>query len=192
MKYFFFVFAFLFSLLSRAENAGVDSLRFYLLNPEMRFERDGSQELVDRKPLNIAFEYSRKKISLALEYSRFQEDTGNLTSALQRIHQDYLLWLKYRFWDYTDREFTADIFAGGGAGAYEESVTTSLLGNSRTDRSGLKFLSGLVAGGEIVRKVSGNFSLLVGLDGRALISSDFDPNPIWSAVLRFGLQFTIN
>lgn len=191
MKFFTLIFSLIFSLVSHAQDAVTDTARVYIVNPEIRFERDSSQEIAAQNPLGFALEYKRNDVGLALEYARFQENSGNATSSLERIHQDYLLWLKFHFFGFTNREVQLSLFAGPGVGTYQESVNTSFMGASRTDHGGYKFMSGLVAGGELVRIVNQSFSILMALEGRALISSEFEPNPILSGVLRFGVQIPV-
>lgn len=192
MKIFLLIFSMLFPLLSSAQpGTSGSSVRTYLFNPEMRFERDGSQEIIDRKPLNFAVGYNRNDFSFALEYSRFEESSGNSTSSLDRIHQDFLLWMKLYFLPYSLSEFKFNWVAGAGAGAFQESVTSSFMGSSRTDNGGNKFLSGLMVGWEGILKGNQYFSALISVEGRALVSSEFEPNPVWSSVLRFGILFPL-
>ncbi|WP_374075450.1 hypothetical protein [Bdellovibrio bacteriovorus] len=170
-----------------------NSLKIFLLNPEMRYERADSQEMVDRKPLNFAVALQMRKISVLMEYARFEEDTGNGTSSLERTHQDVVMWGRYHFFNGTngDQSVESTLFAGAGAGLYEDEVTTNLMGQSRTDKSNTKFMSGVVAGGEVSVNVTKDFGVLAALEGRALFASDFDPNPVWSAVLRLGFQLSL-
>lgn len=188
MRFVLLVFALFFSLASHAQYAAKDTFRVYILNPEMRFERDGSQDVVDRKPLNFALGYKRQNIGLALEYARFKENSGNETSSFERVHQDFLLWMKFHFLGTLDREINMSLFAGPGAGFYQENVTTSFMGQERSDGGGSKFVAGFVAGGEFVRAVNQDFAVLAGLEARAFISSEFESNYILGAVLRFGIQ----
>lgn len=193
MKFLFLIFSLLFSLLSHAQRGtSISSMRAYILNPEMRFERDGSQEVIDRKPLNFAVGYKRNNFSFALEYSRFEESSGNQTSSLDRIHQDFLFWLKLHFLPYSFREFNSNLFVGPGGGVFQESVTSSFMGESRTDNGGNKFVSGLMVGWEVIVKGNQYFSALMSVEGRALVSSEFEPNPVWSSVFRFGVLFPLN
>lgn len=170
-----------------------NSLKVFLLNPEMRYERGDSQEIVDRKPLNFAVALQMRKVSVLMEYARFEEETGNGTSSLERTHQDVVMWGRYHFFNGTngDRRVESTLFAGVGAGVYEEEVSTTLMGEVRTDKSNPKFMSGIVVGGEVSLSLTKDFGLLAGLEGRALFASDFDPNPVWSAALRLGFQLPL-
>lgn len=188
MKFFYMIFGIFFSVVVHAQNTALNTARIFVMNPEMRFERADSQEILDRKPLNFSVAYKRINLSVGLEYSRFQESTGNSTSNIERIHQDYLLWFKYHFLQVAKRETSANLFAGAGAGCYDESVTTSFMSTARTDKNGFKFTSGLAVGGEIVRTINQYFDLLFAVEGRTLFSAENDPNPLWSGVLRFGIQ----
>ncbi|WP_415064070.1 hypothetical protein [Bdellovibrio sp.] len=187
MKYRLFVLTFLFSAVGWAQTS---SLRAYLLNPEMRFERANSQEMMDRRPLNIALGYQKEKFSILAEYARFEEDTGNATSSLDRTHQDVVVWFRYHFLNRIDKQSlsTTTLFAGAGAGAYEEQVVTTLMGVSRTDKTPTKFMSGFVVGAEFSILMNPHFGFVFGAEGRGLLASDFDPNPVWSALLRLGIQ----
>ncbi|MGZ3771588.1 MAG: hypothetical protein ACXVCP_18570 [Bdellovibrio sp.] len=188
MKFIYFVLAVFFSVTVQAQYTTVNSARLYIFNPETRYERDSNQEFSDRRPLNLALGYKRKTVSLVLEYARFKETTGNATSEIERLHQDYLFWFKSHFMDYQDQEYKGNLFFGVGAGGYQEEVTTTFMSTARNDKSGLKFVSGLVGGGEFIRMINNSFSMLLSLEGRALFSSEYDPNPIWSAVGRVGIQ----
>ena len=50
----------------KQEEALTSSLRGYLINSEMRFERTSSQEIIDRKPLNLGLSYTFTKFSVLL------------------------------------------------------------------------------------------------------------------------------
>ncbi len=194
MKWSFFSLIFFFSTMGWAQtSSSPSSLRAYLLNPEMRFERASSQEMLDRKPLNIALGYQGQKFSILTEYARFEEDTGNATSSIDRTHQDVVVWFRYHFFNQTDKKTlgATTLFAGAGAGAYEEEVVTTLMGLSRTDKTPMKFMSGFVVGAEFSILMNPHFGFVIGAEGRGLLASDFDPNPVWSALLRLGIQIPL-
>lgn len=185
-------FAFLIVMLLAGPGYAQDSqLQFYLANLEMRYERGNSQTPEDRKPINVAMAYQHKKISLLLEYSRFEENTGNATAAIERTHQDLSLWFRHHFMETKIRSSTLSLFAGAGAGAYDEQVKSTLMGASRWDKSSAKFVSGLGVGGDLEVALRENFDFIMAVEGRTLFASEYDPNPIWSAVLRLGFALSL-
>ncbi|WP_413943395.1 hypothetical protein [Bdellovibrio sp. HCB-162] len=202
MRSWLFIVAFTFAGFANAQvsrakmpslNEDPNILKVFLLNPEMRFERGDSQELVDRKPLNFALALQMRKFSVLTEYARFEENTGNTTSSIDRTHTDLVVWGRYHFFNGTNpnRSVDSTLYAGIGAGLYEEEIVTTLMGSSRTDKSNPKFMSGVSVGGEVALNVNKDFGFVGGLEGRALFASDFDPNPVWSAVLRLGFQLAL-
>ncbi|KHD89115.1 MAG: hypothetical protein OM95_04610 [Bdellovibrio sp. ArHS] len=165
-------------------------LSLYLLNSEMRYERANSQEIENVHPLSLSFGLQKKRLSLMGEYARYSEDTGNATSSIARTHQELLLWGRYHLVSKTQDEYSGSLYGGLGLGGYQEEVKTTLMGDSRTDKENLKMLSGLAVGAEAAYQMQ-NFGFVAGLEGRALIASDFDPNPVWSIVLRFGFRIPL-
>lgn len=187
----FFVLCCLGSLVSFLGEARADIGRAYLLSPEMRFERDSSQNVVDRKPLNISLGYQKLRWSFLLEYARFSEGSGSATYFVDRTHEDIVVWTRYHFWNATFLEGRQNLqlYGGLGLGGYKESLVTTFQGQSRKDTGSLLFMSGLSAGAESSLKITESFLFSLGLEGRTLVASDFDPNPLWSLVLRVGVGF---
>lgn len=193
-----FLFIHFFSILAFAQQPAVAPLaakktsyiQILFLNPEMRFEYDSNKEFIDRKPLNLALVYGQAKYSVALEYARFSESSGNVSSHLERTHQDAVVWARYHVVpSYTLSENSSLIlYAGAGIGAYEESVETTLSGVSRTDGSAAKLLTGL-SGGAQAKYLMQSFGAVAGLETRGLFASDFSPNPVVSFVLHLGVFF---
>lgn len=163
------------------------SVQAYVLSKELRYERDNSQEIVDRNPVNFSVGVEVNQVSLLLEYSSFEENTGNETANISRKHQDVSLWFRHHFYREKFAEAKWSVFAGGGAGGFEEEVRTTLMGQSRTDKAAIKMFAGLVFGAVAAVEMKKNIEFLVGAEGRTLLASEYDPNPIWSAVLRMGL-----
>ena len=163
------------------------SVQAYVLSKELRYERDNSQEIVDRNPVNFSVGVEVNQVSLLLEYSSFEENTGNETANISRKHQDVSLWFRHHFYREKFAETKWSVFAGGGAGGFEEEVRTTLMGQSRTDKAAIKMFAGLVFGAVAAVEMKKNIEFLVGAEGRTLLASEYDPNPIWSAVLRMGL-----
>lgn len=168
--------------------AAKNSLAVFLLNPELRYERSGSQEIEDRKPLNFSAAYYFQKYSVLLEYASFKEESGNATTSLSRTHVDALLFGRYHFFKYSSRGMVSSLYAGGAVGAFKEEVTTTLLGDSRTDTSDAKFMSALAIGTEFLLPISKSVGFLAGAEGRAMMGDGFDPNPIWSLLARVGIE----
>jgi hypothetical protein len=166
-------------------------VQVYPVNPEIRYERGNSQTLVDRQPLNIAVAYQHKKISLLMEYSRFEENTGNATSSIERTHQDLSLWFRHHFLETQSQSMTFSLFGGAGAGTFDEEVKTTLMGASRLDKSPARFVAGLGVGGDLEVAVAKSVDFVVAVEGRTLLASEYDPNPVWSAVLRLGIAISL-
>lgn len=165
-------------------------LTLNLINPEMRYERANSQEIEDVKPLNFSFGYQKKRLSFLAEYARYSEDTGNSTSSIERTHQELLVWGRYHLVNKAQNELSGSLYGGVGLGGYQEEVKTTLMGDSRTDKENIKMMSGLSVGTEGAYQLQ-NFGFVAGIEGRALIASDFDPNPVWSVVIRLGVRFAL-
>ncbi len=152
------------------------------LNGEYRYERDSSQQTVDRSPISLAAGARKGTSTILFEYSAFTEKTGNSTLSIDRSHQEYSFWLKENFMSFE----SVDFFIGGGLGAYEEKVTTTLAGSgSATDTSGLQIMGGTCAG---VRTLVFRYVLL-SFEGRLIAGKSFDPNPQVSLLARLGVEF---
>lgn len=152
------------------------------LNLEMRYERDSSQQMIDRRPLNFAIGLRKSSSTILLEYSSFSESTGNTTLAIDRDHSEYLLWWKENLINFELLDFYVTV----GAGGYEEKVSTQLAGaGAVTDSSGLQFVGGGSAG--IQSMLAG--MVLVNAEARLIAGKNFDPNPQASLLIRIGVEF---
>lgn len=165
------------------------SVRLYLLNSEMRYDRDNSQEISDRKPFSLSAGLQWNRWSLIAEYSKYTEQSGNASAAFDRTHQGLMAWGRYNAIVLKSPSIAlmTQIYVGAGVGTYQEEVTTTLLGNNRDDKSNLKMMSGLCAGTEVSYGINKNFGVLIALEGRTHLASDFDPNPIFGAIVRTGV-----
>lgn len=163
------------------------SYQAYVLSKELRYERENAQEIVDRNPLNFALALEVDQVSLLFEYSNFEEKTGNETANISRKHQDISAWFRHHFYQEKFVEAKWSVFAGGGVGGFEEEVKTTLMGQSRSDKAAIKMFAGLVFGAVVAAEIKKDIDFLVAAEGRALIAKEYDPNPIWSAVLRMGI-----
>lgn len=193
MKWILWVF--LFQILAFGANAQTPSSQIQVLplNFEWRYERDTGGEFVERKPENFALAYSRSAWSAMLEYSRFQEETGNASLAVTRKHHELSSWLRYHYLKVVPLSVDVLVkpYVGLGLGMFQEEVKTYVSGASRSDSGGAKVFSALSVGSQISVVIDPSFSFVMGLEGRGLFSSDFDPNPLGSVVLQLGLAFTL-
>lgn len=168
-----------------AKTAGAETpwrVNIFPLNAEVRYERDSSQQMVDRQPVNFAFGVRQGPSTVLFEYSKFNETTGNATLSLDRSHEEYIFWWKQNI---LNTELV-DFFISGGAGAYTEKVTTTLSGSgSTTDSSGLQPVGGASAG---VHSVILKY-VLISFEGRLMAGKNFDPNPQAGMLLRLGVEF---
>ncbi|WP_413288943.1 hypothetical protein [Bdellovibrio sp. HCB337] len=154
----------------------------YPLNLELRYERDASQQLVDRRPLNFAVGVRRDSSTVLLEYSSFTEKTGNATLAIDREHTEYLVWWKENLINME----VVDFYITAGAGAYQEEVTTSLSGSANTtDSSGFQMMGGGSGGAQTMIADL----VLINIEARLMIGKNFDPNPQASLLVRLGVEF---
>lgn len=172
------------SLSALAEGSQPRSLyaNIFLLNPEMRYERDSSQQMLDRRPLNFAAGARKGSSTFILEYATYSEFTGNTTLSIDRDHKEYVFWWKENL---MNLEFV-DFFVSVGLGAYEEKVTTKLIGNSdAVDSSGMQVMGGTSAG--LQSKIAGY--VLLSVEGRLFAGKNFDPNPQASLLARLGVEF---
>lgn len=174
-------------------NDDVSSFQLYPLGMEMRYERASSQDFETRHFLNFAFAYQKNNLSALFEYSKFNDDSGNTTSNIETSHQELILWGRWHF--VTAKAESAPVqvslYGGLGIGAYQDQVKTTLMGQSQTDESGTKVLTGLSFGGDLTCSLSKDFALLAALEGRTLFSGDFDPNPLVSGVARVGILLNL-
>lgn len=186
---FFFAFSVLASLCSFLSEARADIVRGYFLNSEMRYERDHNQDVVNRNPMNYAISYQRARFSVQLENVYFTETSGNDTTAIERQHDEYVAWFRMHAlaWTFGNNNHTVQMYGGFAAGAYQETVTTVLMGTPRKDTGRWTFMTGASAGAEYSAKITQNFLAVAAVEGRGFTGGDIDPNPMWSAVFRLGV-----
>jgi len=154
----------------------------YPLNFELRYERDATQQLVDRRPLNLALGVRKGPSTVLFEYSRFNETTGNATLSVDRTHEEFLFWWKQNILNFE----MLDFFLAGGLGAYDEKVKTTFEGvGETTDSTGMQIMGGGSAG---VQSLLWRY-VLVSFEGRLMAGKNFDPNPQPSLLLRLGVEF---
>ena len=177
------------TLVSFLGEARADIVRAYLLNPEMRYERAASQNQENVKPFNISLGYQRTRWSALLEFSQYKTESESGNYFVGRTHQEITACARYHIfaWTFTEGRQTIQGYGGVGAGGFKETLTTIFQNESRKDTGEIKFVSGLAAGAEYSARLGERFLFVTAIEGRALVSSELDPNPMWSAVLRIGL-----
>jgi hypothetical protein len=163
--------------------------RLYLLNVEMRFDRDDKQEISNRYPFHLAVGFKKKSIAAVVEYSQFSEDSGNSSSSVTRTHREGVFWGRWHFKDFVGTEKDLSFYAAAGIGMFQDEVKTTLMGDSVTDTGEYKPLGALALGSEFTTLFKKHWGLVINGEMRALMASDFDPNINWSLLLGAGLQF---
>lgn len=166
-----------------------NQLHLYLLDFEMRYEKDASEQWVDRKPLNLGIAYRMSRWSVLFEYARFSEESGNSTLNIDRTHEEMMLWGRWHLWGLKNQRNQVSIYGAGGIGTYQETIKTTLNGAGESDTTGYKIMGGLGAGVDGSYLFTRSFGVVAALEGRGLVASEFDPNPTWSAVVRTGFLF---
>ncbi|GEM_PF-6353997 len=159
-----------------------------LLSPELRFQRGVDQEIESQTIYNwgLAIRYA-EIFSAVLEFAQSSEKSGNGSSSLELKQKEWLAWGRWHFRGVNIDHTKLSIFGGIGAGTYDREVKTTLLGDTRTDKSGLQRVAGLTLGGDLV--FGEQYKILVGIEGRSLFSTDFDPNPTFSLMVRTGIFY---
>lgn len=197
LLFFIFLFCFLIGLLgytheARAQDANLPRRAQIsvgmLLSPELRFQRGVSQEIENQTIYNwgLVIRYA-EILSAVLEFAQFSEDSGNGSSSLELKQKELLAWGRWHFRGVKVDHTKISIFAGVGAGTYEREVKTTLLGDTRTDKSGQQRVAGLSLGADLV--LGEQYKFLMGVEGRSLFSSEFDPNPTLSLMVRTGVLY---
>jgi hypothetical protein len=174
------------SIAQHAENLPTQQINVYLINQEVLYERASSQDMQDRRPFNLGFDYQWRQFSLLTELAHFSESTGNMTSSLQRNHRDISSWLRYHFFKSRNFELRSSVFAGMGLGVYEDELKSQLFGDVRWDKSAPQSFTGIVVGAGITAPLQHRFLISILCEMRATSALGNDPNPIWSGIVRMG------
>lgn len=161
--------------------------QFFLLNQEYRYERMISQDFDFRSIHPLSFGYRRDQFSTLIEYSAYSEQSGNITSNIERKHQEIMWWGRWHFISEKEAMLRYSSYAGFGLGAYQEEIKTNLLGFSSFDKSVASVESGVSIGGDLNFTVTKTLSLIAGAEGRFIFASDFDPNPVLDTLVRIGI-----
>lgn len=166
-------------------------LQLYPVGQDVRIERGASQDYEARNFWNFSFAYKTPVMSALVEYGQFEDQSGNSTSNIDRTHQEMMLWGRWHFFRRTTTSFHWSVYGGLGVGAYKEQVKTTVLGDSHTDDTGTKIMSGVSVGTEASYYFTKNFAVVGALEGRGLFAGDFDPNPTGSGVVRIGIELPL-
>lgn len=166
-------------------------LKGYLLGVEARYEKTADLDWADRHPFNFAIAIQKKQFDFVMEYAKFTESSGNATLSVDREHQELVFWGRWHAYEKKWEENRVSLYAGAGLGRYLEKVDSSSSGNSHTADTDYQWMSGLSVGAEVLLPFTEGFGFVGALEGRVLMSSDFDPNPLGSGVLRLGLFMTL-
>jgi len=148
---------------------------------EYRPERDLENQFVGHNLTNYALGTGHENYVFILERAVYKESSGNATLNVERVLEDTL------FWAHRESETWNLLvpFFGGGIGAYQEKITTNLLGaDSSTRSSNYKLLGGLNFGIRFDIPV-----LWLSLEARLLFGDQLDQQPTTGGVIRLGLHF---
>lgn len=161
----------------------------YFYSPEIRYERDENQSLVQRKAHSYALALRKGMISGLFEYTNYGVDSGNPTLDIDREHKDYLLWGRLHYYDLNEDYLNFSLYAALGAGTYQETVTTTLSGVATKDSGGNQMEGAAALGVDSTLALQGHYGLLLAAELRLFFGKDYDPNPQVSGVIRVGVQF---
>ena len=163
--------------------------RLYLLNMDVRYDRDNDQQLSNRSPFHIAVGFKKSAYAAVVEYTQFSEESGNASTSVKRTHQEGVLWGRWHFSEFKGMTQQFSFYGAGGAGLYQEEVKTTFLGDEVTDQGDYKVLGAAAFGAEWVVLMGQKFGLVLNGELRLLAGSDFDPNPNFGGLIGLGIQF---
>lgn len=144
--------------------------------PERDVNKDFAQHFYSQMALGAGF----NRWMFVFERADFSESSGNATLNVERTYHDYLLWAQYSVYEYS----ILNAFAGGGAGVYQEKVTTNFAGQSSSGKTSYKLLTSAALG------LRANVSVLfASLEARIFLGDELDQQPGFGAVLRAGVWF---
>ncbi len=147
---------------------------------ELRPEQDVDSNFKDQVMENFSLGVGYQSFVFIFERAEFSQTTGNAALRLESRLEDDMLWAQYRAFSW----HRIVPFVAAGAGIYKESVTTSLLGSSRTDQSDAKFLGGVSFG------LSTDLPLLwLSVEARILGGDDLPQQLSLGALARIGVWF---
>lgn len=163
--------------------------QIYFYGPELRYERDENQGLVQRKAHSYSLALRKGMISAMFEYTNYGVGSGNATLDIDREHKDYLLWGRLHYYDLNADYLNMSLYAGVAAGTYQETVTTTLSGVATRDNGGNQLEGSAALGVDSTLTLQGHYGLILAAELRVLFGKDYDPNPQASGLLRVGFQF---
>ena|GEM_PF-1628112 len=163
--------------------------RLYLLNIDVRYDRDNDQQLSNRSPFHIAMGFKKSVYAAVVEYTNFSEESGNASSSVKRTHQEGVLWGRWHAVEFKGARHQFSFYGAGGLGLYQEEVTTTFLTDEVKDSGDFKMLGAAAIGGEWTILFGRKFGLVVNGELRLLAGSDFEPNPNFGGLVGLGLQF---
>jgi hypothetical protein len=147
---------------------------------ELRTEKDIDSNLTPKNLTNYAVGVGYKSWLAIFEKASFEESSGNATLNLKRTLDDMMLWGQYRI---TSWKYMAP-YVGLGAGYYKNKVETSLMGDTTTNSSKNRFLTG----GNIGLSLDVPYVWL-SVEARMLFGEDLDRQPTMGGLFRAGLYF---
>ncbi len=173
-----------------SEGNGVGSnLNFYFTGLFSRSERNAAQEISGNDYSNVSLSYRLKNWSGLLENSNISESSGNFSSNMTRLHQEWVGWARYHFYNEDADVYQCSLFAGIGLGTFQEEIKTNLLGTTRADKTDNLFISGLSLGWDGSYFFTMNWALAAALEVRVFGSKEIDPNPALDEAFRLGIQY---
>jgi hypothetical protein len=184
MKIFFLKFIFPILLLFSQAAVAADSasqINFLLaVGSELRPYKDVNGDFNNQTLSNYALGLGVDAFVFIFETAQYSTKSGNSTLSVETKFQDYMLWGNYRAMKW--RVFAP--FLAAGIGSYNQSVTTTLSGNSKIDNSPNKLLTGIGFG------LSFDVSVLwASVEARAFFGDELDSQPTLGALARIGLWF---
>jgi hypothetical protein len=165
------------------------NLNFYFTGLLSRSERNANQEISGNDYNNVSLSYRLKNWSGLLENSNISESSGNFSSNMTRLHQEWVGWARYHFYNDNSDVYQSSLFAGVGLGVFQEEIKTNLLGTTRTDKTDNLFISGLSVGWDGSYFITMNWALAAVLEVRVFGSKEIDPNPAIDEAFRLGIQY---
>ncbi len=150
------------------------------LGSEYRPEKNTEGNIADHWLSNAALGLGYGDFFVVLERSTFREQSGNAALSVQRDFEDKLLWIQWHSlaWNYLNS------FVGAGLGAYQETITTQVLGASTENTSPHR----LLGGGSFGLKADIP-TLWLSVEARVLFGDQLDRQPTWGGLARIGLYF---
>jgi len=152
-----------------------------LVGTEVRGERDVDGNYAGLNYRNFALGARYRRWNFLIESATDSQSTGNATLSVEKKVQNILGWA---YWTSDRSWYRLSPMIGGGLGAYQIKVATTLSGTETDDSSPWKVMGGVAAGLKLNLPV-----LWLSVEARILAGDEFDPQPTLSALARIGLWF---